>query len=141
LEASFDDSSNEEWSHKGAYTKIPIDLNWADLKSLSFQYKVSPAVKLVGCLLHDSAGNWWRAVDGNPSPGSSEAMPENAWGALTFKKSEFTFQWNDDPSVTSGEKNTELVELVVYVGLIHANEGQHYKFQLADVVLGSVPSK
>jgi len=133
LGATFDDSSIETWANKGARIKIEGGLTWDEFNYLSFRYKVNPAVGTVGCLLHDKNGNWWGSLRGDPTNVDGGGIKVNEWVNLAFKKSSFVFKWNDDVSITSGEMNAEIVEMFIFAGLSHVNEGEQYKLQIADV--------
>ena len=134
LEATFDDSSIETWANKGARIKIEGGIEWDKFKYLLFRYKVSPAVGTIGCLLHDTNGNWWGSLlKEDPSSMNGEALKANEWDSIALKKTTFAFKWNDDASITSGEMNAEIVEMYIFAGLSHVNESEQYTFKIAEV--------
>jgi len=133
LEATFRNAGSAVPS-MGMHVKIDDGISWEDFQYLSFRYKVHPSAGMIGCLMRDTQGNWWKAVRGDPGNVNEwQAILVNAWADLAFNKSSFVFQWNDDKTVTNGKKDAKIVELYIFAGAPPSKAEGPFRLLLSDI--------
>jgi hypothetical protein len=125
LRARFDDISAAPWANKGMRVALPPGLTWDRFRYLFLHYHLDCAANAVGYLLHDRAGNWWRAQAERPRAGQ--------WTPLAVRAGVFGFAWNDDPNMPPGTKDSAIAELFVFANTEGVNTGSQYVFTLDDV--------
>ena len=125
LRARFDDTSTALWANKGARIEIKPGLAWSRFRYLFVYYHLDRSATAVGYLLHDRAGNWWRATTDAPAVGQ--------WTPAAVSARAFTFAWNDDPNMPPGAKDAEIAELFLFATTEKVNTGARYAFTVDDV--------
>lgn len=127
LQARFDDSSEVPWANKGAQTGISPGVPWAAFRYLLLHYRLDRPASALCYLLHDDAGNWWRAATETPVAGQ--------WAAAAVSSQAFSFAWNDDPNMQLGRRDARIVELFVAAATTEVNTGARYELLLGDLSL------
>jgi hypothetical protein len=125
LVARFDDASGVAWANKGARIAVPPGLAWADFRYVLLYYRLDQPAQAIGCLLHDRAGNWWRAASDKP------ALAQ--WAPAAVSRAAFTFAWNDDPNQPPGTKDAEIAEIFLFAATETVNRGARYTLALDDI--------
>jgi hypothetical protein len=125
LRARFDDASGAAWANKGARLEMPPGLSWADFRYVLLYYHLDHAAQAIGVLLHDRAGNWWRAASPGPALGQ--------WAPAAVSKAAFAYAWNDDPNQPPGSKDGEISELFLFANTEAVNSGARYTLGLDDI--------
>ena len=129
LRARFGDDSGAAWANKGARIEIKPALSWTRFRYLFLYYHLDHAATAVGFLLHDRAGNWWRAASDSPVVGK--------WAPAAVSARAFAFAWNDDPNMPPGTKDAEITELFLFATTEKVNTGAKYVFTVDDIAFCS----
>lgn len=127
LRARFDDASNVAWANKGAQVALDPGVEWGAFNYLLLHYRLDRPASVLGYLLHDSAGNWWRAA--------TDSLVVGRWAPAAVSARAFRFAWNDDPNMPPGTKDARIVELFVAAGTSEVNTGARYELMLDDIAL------
>ncbi len=129
LRGAFDDSSGVAWANKGMQRRFTPGISWKSFRYLLFWYHLNRSATSLGCLLHDRAGNWWRAATPAPAAGR--------WSAAALPAAAFSWAWQDDPNILSGRKDSPIEEIFLFAGTERVNSGVRYTLALDDLALVS----